>query len=54
MKCDVRLYFRKFNDIIGASSGKKTNYILVVHEASGDVHGYPVTEKYLLDLGVQL
>lgn len=52
--CGVRRYYRWFRDFIGASDGTKTNYIVVIHEATGDVHGFPVTEKYLKENGAQL
>src|SRR5262249_5181402 len=53
-RCDVRLYFRRFSDFVGACRGKKVCFIVVVHESDGSVHGYPADEKYLRHLGAQI
>jgi hypothetical protein len=42
-----RRFYRRFDGMIGASEGKKTQYILVQWNRDGTVHGYPVTERYL-------
>jgi len=52
--CHVRRFYVKLGNLIGASEGIKTDYILVQYENDGSVHGWPVTEKYLKLQGVVL
>ena len=52
--CHVRKFWRRLAEDIGASQGKKTNYVLVQYNNNGSVHGYPVTESYLRQRGAQL
>jgi hypothetical protein len=49
--CNFRRFYRHFPECIGASEGKKTNYIMVQYDRSGSVHGYPVTAHYLRSKG---
>jgi hypothetical protein len=49
--CNLRRFYRRFADYIGASEGKKTDYIMVQYDQSGCVHGYPVTVDYLRSRG---
>ena len=53
-ECNVRKFYRRFQSFIGASNGQKTEYIMVIYQANGTVHGFPVTKQYLRDLGVNL
>ncbi len=48
---NVRRFYRHFPQYIGASEGKKTEYIMVQYEQDGSVHGYPVTVGYLRSRG---
>ena len=48
---NVRTYWFRSPDLVGASSGEKTNYIFVQYNISGEVHGYPVTAAYLRQKG---
>lgn len=49
--CNFRRFYRRFAGYIGASEGKKTEYIMVQYDQSGAVHGYPVTVGYLESKG---
>ena len=49
--CTLRRFYRAFPRCIGASEGKKTDYIMVQYDESGAVHGYPVTMDYLRSRG---
>jgi hypothetical protein len=52
--CNLRRFFRKFDIDIGVSNGVRTQYVLVKYQHNGDVHGFPVTEQYLIDIGATL
>jgi hypothetical protein len=49
-----RVFWRRFPDVIGASKGREANYIYVIYNRSGVVHGYPVGEDELRRAGVEL
>ena len=40
---NVRLFWREFNDTVGASNGEETRFVLVEYSQSGSVHGRPIT-----------
>ena len=52
--CHVRRFYVRLGNIIGASEGIKTDYILVQYENNGSVHGRPVTAAYLRSRGAPL
>ena len=49
--CNLRSFYRQFDFDIGVSCGFRTDLILVKYQQNGDVHGFPVTQKYLIDHG---
>jgi hypothetical protein len=50
----VRRYYMNTGRIIGAGSGMETCFIYVEHSKDGSVHGYPITEAELKQMGVKL
>ena len=50
----LRRFYRQFDFCVGASQGKRTNYIHVQWNQEGSVHGYPVTREYLKSRGADL
>jgi hypothetical protein len=50
----VRMFYRRHDQIVGASNGKRTEYIIVKYNSDGSVHGYPVTSDYLKSKGADL
>jgi hypothetical protein len=48
---DIRRFYRRLDKIIGASSGRQTDYIMVQYSRDGSVHGYPVLAEYLRSRG---
>lgn len=51
-RCKKRTYYIQMNQEIGASAGKKTNFIFVEYVSSGFVHGRPITWDELKKKGV--
>jgi hypothetical protein len=49
-----RRFYRQLPTEIGASEGKKTDYIMVQYNCDGAVHGYPVTAAYLRSKGAAI
>jgi hypothetical protein len=46
-----RYYWAEFGEVIGASRGEETKFILVEHHVGGHFHGHPVTWEELRDEG---
>ena len=49
---NIRTFYRHVGDLfhgrpIGASSGEDTEYIFVIRQRDGSVHGYPITKAEL-------
>jgi hypothetical protein len=51
-KDHVRAFWRKLDEIIGASKGQETRYVYVEYHLNGAVHGYPITEDELKAKGM--
>jgi hypothetical protein len=49
----VRYCWLEFADVIGASEGQETKFLLVEHHQAGDFHGHPVTWDELKNKGVK-
>jgi hypothetical protein len=47
----LRMFYSHLDRVVGASEGKKTDYVLVKYNNDGSVHGYPVTARYLKSKG---
>lgn len=47
----VRYYWFDYGEIIGASKGEQTTYVLIEYHQNGNVHGHPVTWQELRDKG---
>jgi hypothetical protein len=52
--CHLQTFYRRMDTEIGACDGKKTAYIVVKYNSTGDVHGYPITVERLRGLGAQI
>jgi hypothetical protein len=50
----VRCFWRHVGFEIGASRGRRTEYILVSWHLDGSVHGQPISEEELIDMGANL
>lgn len=49
----VRYYWHECDEVIGASCGEETYFVLIEYHQSGCVHGHPVTWQELEDKGAK-
>lgn len=49
----VRCFWKRFDDVVGASDGCETHYVLVELHSNGNFHGHPVTWNDLKKKGAK-